>query len=245
MINISTTNKIAVITGASRGIGRAVASGLARDGYRVCLIARSRESLQHVAREIFEENQLSSDLAPLVYPCDVTDASLVEQTIADIIKKVGNIDVLFNNAGILYKGTVENIQEFNELIQVNLIGAFHVLHSVVPHMKARQQGYIFNLASICGKIGYPDIGAYTASKFGVVGLSESLFNELAPHHVKVTTICPSFVATDMVSQVDYPPADLMIQPNDILQLIRGLLILSPQACVREVVVHCQAMIGAR
>lgn len=237
-------NKIAVITGASSGIGKAVATGLAHDGYRVCLLSRSKDALQKIANEIVKNNQLPSHLEPLIYECDVTNINLVNQTIENVIKKLGHVDVLFNNAGILRDGTLENVKDFTDMINVNLIGAFNILHAAVPHMKKRQQGYIFNLASLCGKIGYPGIGAYTASKFGLVGLSESLFNELASSNVKVTTICPSYVATDMVSHLEYPPQNLMIQPDDILKIVRGLLLLSSQAWMKEIVVHCQATITA-
>lgn len=234
-------HKIALITGA-RGIGKAVALGLAKEGYRICLLSRSKESLQAAYNDILKNTQLSSE--PLTYECDVSNIDLVNEIIEDIIKKCDHIDVLFNNAGILHEGTLENPKYFNDMINVNLIGAFNILHAVVPHMKKRQQGYIFNLSSTCGKIGYAGIGAYVASKFGLVGLSESLFNELATHNVKVTAICPSFVATDMVAHIKYPPQNLMIQPDDILQVIRGLLLLSPHACVKEIVVYCRATISS-
>lgn len=235
-------HKIALITGA-RGIGKTVALGLAKDGYRICLLSRSQTSLQEAVTEIIEYAQLPSSFEPSMYECDVSNTTLVNQSIKDIIKKFGQIDVLFNNAGILRDGTLESAKDFNDMINVNLIGAFNILHAVVPHMKKRQQGYIFNLASICGKVGYAGIGAYTASKFGLVGLSESLFNELASCNVKVTAICPSYVATDMVSHLEYPPQSLMIKPDDILQIVKGLLQLSSQACVKEIVVHCRETIS--
>lgn len=237
--------KIALITGASRGIGKAVAIGLAKDGYQICLLARSQKDLQHVADVIIEENKLSTEQQPLIYVCDVTNLKQIEEVVADIVKKTGQIDLLFNNAGILRHGTLENVKDFQDQINVNLVGAFHVLHVVVPYMKKRKQGYIFNLASICGKVGYADIGAYTASKFGLVGLNESLLNELAPHNISVTAICPGYVATDMTTFAEFPPQNLMIQPEDILQIMRGLLTLSPHACVQEVVVRCRATIGGR
>ncbi|MBA3660934.1 MAG: SDR family oxidoreductase [Gammaproteobacteria bacterium] len=232
--------KIAIITGASRGIGKAVAAGLAQDGYRVCLLSRSKDTLQHIANEIIENAQLPAHLEPQIYECDVTNIALVNQTIDHIITQLGHVDVLFNNAGILHDGTLENAKDFNDMLNVNLIGAFNILQAVVPHMKKRQQGYVFNLASLCGKIGYAGIGAYTATKFGLVGLSESLFHELVSFNVKVTAICPSYVATEMVSHVEYPSQNLMIKPQDILQIVRGLLLLSPQACVKEIVVYCRA-----
>lgn len=230
-------NKVALITGA-RGIGKAVALGLAKKGYRICLLSRSKQSLQTLASEIVQHTE-----EPLTYECDVTHIDLVNDVIKDIIKKYAHIDVLFNNAGILHHGSLENVKSFNDMINVNLIGAFNILHAVVPHMKKRQEGYIFNLASLCGKVGYAGIGAYTASKFGLVGLSESLFNELAPHNVKVTAICPSYVATDMVAHLEYPPQNLMIQPDDIMQIVLSLLELSSQASIKEIVVHCRATLS--
>lgn len=238
---MSDQSKVALITGA-RGIGKAVALGLAKEGYRICLLSRSKESLQKVANEIVKNSQVSPE--PLIYECDVTNLDSVNEVIEDILKKYGHIDLLFNNAGILRDGSLENVKDFNEMIDVNLRGAFNILHCVAPHMKKRQQGYIFNLASLCGKVGYAGIGAYTASKFGLVGLSESLFNELASSNVKVTAICPSFVATDMVAHLEYPPQNLMIKPDDIFQIVRGLLLLSPHACVKEIVVYCRATISA-
>lgn len=238
---MSNQSKIALITGA-RGIGKAVALGLAKEGYRVCLLSRSKESLQETANAIITNSQTSPE--PQIYECDITNLDLVKEVIDDILKKFGHIDLLFNNAGILRDGSLESAKDFSEMVNVNLVGAFNILHCVVPHMKQRQQGYIFNLASLCGKVGYPGIGAYTASKFGLVGLSESLFNELASSNVKVTAICPSFVATDMVAHLEYPPQNLMIKPDDIFQIVRGLLSLSPHACAKEIVVYCRATINA-
>lgn len=235
-------NKVAVITGASRGIGKAVALGLAKDGYHVCLLSRSKEALQNVSEHIKTAVSPSSPFEPLIYECDVTDIEVVNKVIKDIIHKLGHIDVLFNNAGILRLGSLEDVKGFNDMINVNLIGAFNVLHAVVPCMKQQKYGYIFNLSSLCGKIGYAGVGAYTASKFGLVGLSESLFNELAADNIKVTAICPSYVATDMVSHVENPPQHLMIQPDDIFQVVRGLLSLSAEACIKEITVYCKSTI---
>lgn len=235
---MSNQSKVALITGA-RGIGKEVALGLAKEGYRICLLSRSQASLQKAASEL---GQLS--LEPLLYECDTGDVDAVNQAVEAIIKQCGHIDVLFNGAGVLHDGTLENVDTFNSMIRVNLVGAFNVLQAVVPHMKKRKQGYIFNVASLCGKVGYPGIGAYTASKFGLVGLSESLFHELAPHNINVTAICPSFVATDMVAHLEYPPKNLMIRPGDLFQIIRTLLLLSPQACVKELVIYCRATLSA-
>src|SRR5688572_15542275 len=145
-------NKIALITGASRGIGKAVAVGLARDGYQVCLLSRTKENLQSVANEIIKDEQAHFD--PLVYECNVSDINSVNKAVDDIINKLGHIDLLFNNAGIWRQGTLESVNDFNEQLSINLTGAFNILQAVVPHMKKRKSGYIFNVSSIAGKIGY-------------------------------------------------------------------------------------------
>lgn len=234
--------KIALVTGASRGIGKAVALGLAQEGYRVCLLSRNEKALQAVAEEMIDTFSIPDAQKPLIYACDVANADQVNAAVEDIIQKCGHIDVLLNNAGIMRLGTIENQMHFKELLEINLVGAFNILHATVPHMKKRQRGHIFILSSLCGKVGFAGVGAYTATKFGLIGLAESLFSELAPHHVKVTSLCPSYVATQMVAHVEYPPADLMIAPHDIWLIMRGLLSLSQAACVREVIIQCEAVI---
>lgn len=224
-------NRIALVTGASRGIGAAVAKGLAEDGFHVGLIARSK--LDDVAKAIRSHGAHAHP-----FHVEVENADSVQKAIAELLKQEGRIDLLVNNAGMYAQGDIDLPEEdFEKILHVNLLGAVHTLRAVVPVMKKQKSGMIVNIASICGKVGFAKIGAYTASKFGLVGLSESLFRELAPLGIRVTTICPSWVNTQMAAHAPFG-GEKMIQPGDILQTIRFLQGLGPQASVREIVIDC-------
>jgi NAD(P)-dependent dehydrogenase (short-subunit alcohol dehydrogenase family) len=238
MNSTSTDQQVAVVTGAGRGIGRSVADGLARRGYRVAALARNVDAV--------------SDLDPgnaSVMPirCDVTDDARVAAAVGRVIREWGRIDILFNNAGILRKGTLDlTPEEFDEQATTNLRAAWFVMRTVAPHMQQRGSGHIINLASRSGKFGFPNVGAYAATKFGLVGLNEALMKELAPQGIKVTAICPSWVNTDMAEQAGcgLPPEEI-IQPDDIMRTIDWLLSLSPAACVQDVVLFCRNSVGDR
>lgn len=244
MKNQKHSNPVAVITGAGRGIGKTVAMGLAEDGYRVCLLARTKSQLQEVAELITRQNKLTAAQAPLIYSVDVSSEKQVNKVIADIIKKTGRIDVLFNNAGIAHMGTSEmSPAMFNELLQVNLVGAFNMIHAIVPQMKKQKSGYIFNLSSAAGKTAHAELGGYCASKFGLVGLSDALYLELVPQGIGVATLCPGVVATDMTANMKFLDEKEKITPQDILMTTRYLLKLSPTAIVKEVVIECKKLVG--
>ncbi len=236
---------VAIVTGAGRGIGRAVCLGLAADGYRVALVARTEADLRTVADQIAAAAGDPGDDSTLLLPLDVADVSAVEQAVATVRERFGRIDLLFNNAGAIKLGTLDlNSEDITGLYEVNLRGPFAFMRAVVPVMKQRQSGHIFNIASKAGKIGFAGCGAYSATKFGLVGISESVYRELAPHGIKVTALCPSWVDTDMARTGGTPlDASQMIQPDDIMNTIRWLLSLSPAACVRELVIECAIDVG--
>ncbi len=231
-------HRVAFITGAGSGIGRAVALALAGDGFYLALVSRTRTHLEATVEAITDAG-IESPVQPVV--ADVTNADAVANAVRSALAAWGHIDLLFNNAGVLERGTLEfSPDDFRKLVDTNLTGAFNVLRAVAPAMKQRGAGHIVNLASRSGKIGFPGIGGYAASKFGLVGLSESLYRELAAHGVKVTTLCPSWVNTPMARrQADKWGAEELIQPDDIIRTLRWLLSLSPAACVREVVIECR------
>ena len=159
--------------------------------------------------------------------------------IADVVSKFGRIDLLFNNAGIGNSGSLEmSVEEFDEILAVNLRGAYSFLKAVVPIMKKQHSGTIINMASNAGKTGYAGWGAYGASKFGLVGLSESLHRELSAQGIKVTAICPNWVDTDMAKISGLSAAE-MISPEDILKTVRWLLSLSPAAVIKDVLIECR------
>jgi 3-oxoacyl-[acyl-carrier protein] reductase len=231
---------VAIVTGASRGIGKAIATALVQDGYRTMLMARSQEQLDEAAREIVRQVRPRAELEPSVFSVDVGNWEAAYRAGESIVRRYGRVDVLVNNAGMWVPGILDvSADQFSRLMAVNVAGALAFVQAVVPVMKDQRSGHIFNVASRAGKVGFPDEGAYSASKFAMVGLSESLYKELAPFGIKVTALCPSWVDTEMAQEAGSPLGHKdMIQPDDLAKTIRWLLTLSPAACVKEVVIEC-------
>ncbi len=238
-------NPIAIITGASKGIGKACAIGLAQKGYRTVLVARNEFALLAVSKEIKECYIENPSLTPIVYPLDVTNLDGTKQFVEDIFNQVGRVDVLINNAGLGVTGTLDiPVSEFERASNANLLAPFVLLQEVVPIMRSQGKGYIFNIASQLGKTGFAGMGAYGATKFALVGLNESLFRELSQEGISVTAICPGWVNTDMAKEVGTPFSDEeMIQPEDVMKTIDWILELSPSASVKEIILECKATIS--
>lgn len=225
--------KIAIITGASRGIGKAVACALAKNDYHAVLIARDQTALDNVKKQIEEQGGEAS-----IYALDIADHKKTEAVVDDIIKKFNQVDVLFNNAGVLTLGTVDvDIEEVDRLLQINLVATINLAKLVAAQMQQQKSGYIFNLSSMAGKRSFPTVGVYSASKFGLVGYNEALYLAMAPYDVKVTSICPSFVATDMVKESGFSLED-MIRVDDIVLTMFYLMSLSKNAGMRTIDVEC-------
>ncbi|MDE0454778.1 MAG: SDR family NAD(P)-dependent oxidoreductase [Gammaproteobacteria bacterium] len=232
-----TPRGLAIVTGASRGIGRALAIGLAEAGYKLALVARDEGALNGVRTEI---RGIDPGVAASCHPLDVTDAAAVRDLVSGLEARHEAIDVLVNNAGLFRPGSIESdVEDLDAVVGTNLKGAFLMLKAVVPVMKAQERGHIINLSSITGKWGYAGYGIYAASKFALQGLTESLYKELLEHGVKVTAICPNWVATEMaVAAGGTLPPEEMIQLDDLVKTVSWLLNLSQAACPREVVIDC-------
>lgn len=229
--------KIAIVTGASRGVGKELAIYLANNGYRVVLIARNENLLDQASQKINEGGGAST------YFClDVSDSSQVKSCINQIIKEYGCIDLLINNAAILKRGTTDmDDEEIDQLLLTNLNGAIYVAKYVAMQMKKQRQGYIINISSLGGKVAASFSGIYAASKFGLSGFSEALSKEMSLYGVKVTSICPSMIATEMAEGRKFK-LDEMIQLADLTKTIGYLLSLSPNALPTEILISCLPLI---
>ena len=230
-----TQNRVAIVTGASQGIGACLAEGLASDGYSLVLVARSKDKLEQIANRI---KSITSSVTVETYSLDIKDYDGIKRMVAFVQSKFGRIDLLINNAGLGSTGTLSvPLEHFDEILSVNLKGPFAMLQSVVPIMETQGNGTIINISSRSGKVGFEDTGAYAASKFGLGGLGESLYRELSPRGIKVATICPSWVDTEM-SKHSAVPNEEKLPSEDILKTVRWILSLSPVAVVRDVVIEC-------
>jgi len=230
------SNDVAIVTGASQGVGRALAIGLAREGFKVAAMARSTDRLSSIAAEA---GVPAASVLPI--KLDLSNPQSIVDAVRCIPREFGRLQVVVNNAGEGGAGTLGvQLDKLTSLLNVNLVGPFKLLQEVVPILVAEQSGIVINIASRAGKIGFAGWGAYGASKFGLVGLSESLYRELAAFGVKVTTICPGWIDTEMAKRGGSPLASSdMIQPEDLMKTVRWLMSLSPAACVREVVIECR------
>jgi len=229
--------KIAIVTGASRGVGKELATYLAASGYFVILLARDEKSLAEICKTI----HIAGGKASFV-PVDVSSSSQVQSCITNIITEHGRIDLLLNNAAILKRGTTDlPDDEIEELLKINLNGAIYVAKYVATQMKKQRDGYIINISSLGGKVAASFAGVYAASKFGLSGFSEALTKEMSLYGVKVTNICPSMIATEMANGRKFK-LDEMIQLDDITKTVSYLLSLSKNAIPTEILISCLPLI---
>ena len=208
----------AIVTGASKGIGRAIAERLADEGARLALMARSGPVLDDRVADCHQRGAQATAFA-----CDVSDARTVERQFAAAITWLGGVDLLVNNAGLGYFASVDEltVEEFDEMLGTNLRGVFLCSRAVVPRMKADGGGLIVNIASIAGKYGSEMGAGYCASKFGVMGLNECMGLDLRRHNIRVTAICPGSVnAPDFrTGRTARIASEHMIQAGDVAEAV--------------------------
>ncbi|WP_372629443.1 3-ketoacyl-ACP reductase [Cohnella sp.] len=224
--------KVALITGAGRGIGRETAIALAREGIHVGLVGRTLENLQRVAEEL-KPYTVKVALAA----ADVSDLDSITAAVESIRGELGSIDILVNNAGISKFGGFLDLtpEEWTNIIDVNVKGVYYTTRAVLPEMIERNTGDIINISSTAGQRGAPITSAYSASKAAVIGLSESLMLEVRKKNIRVTTLTPSTVATDMAVELkltDGNPEKVM-QPEDLADLIVAQLKLHPRVVLKH------------
>jgi NADP-dependent 3-hydroxy acid dehydrogenase YdfG len=225
-------NKVAVITGGNSGIGRAIANVLAAGGTKVALLARREEKLKEVKGEIEKAGGTA-----MTIPTDVTKEEDVEQAMGKIADEWGGIDILVSNAGLgIFKRVEEmSVDEFDRHIDVMVKGAFVVTKQALPHLYARGAGHIIFISSLWAKRYCAKCTGYTAAKFGVRGLAQSLREEAREKNVKVTNVMPGTVATPFFDKADWD-TDLSkaIQPDDVAATVLHALQLPDRAVINEV-----------
>jgi NAD(P)-dependent dehydrogenase (short-subunit alcohol dehydrogenase family) len=228
-------NRAALVTGGSSGIGHAIARTLGEDGYGITLSARRPDKLEAAAGQLRDEG-----IDVLSVPANMTDEAEIKKVVAAHRDRFGRMDVLINNAGIGIGAAVADTEtkKLDLQLDVNLRAVYLVARECIPMLKEagaeHRKALIANTASIAGKHGQGWLSAYSATKFGVVGLSQGMHKELAGDGVQVTALCPGFVATAMTDWIEgQVPKDEMIQPEDIAEAIRFLLRTSRNCVVPE------------
>jgi 3-oxoacyl-[acyl-carrier protein] reductase len=213
-------NKVAIVTGGSRGIGKAVAIALAKKGYNVVICSRNKDELNKAKEELEKFN-----VKVLAIKCDVRHYKQVKNLVKKTIKEFGRIDILINNAGIALKKNVVDMseEEWDNVIDTNLKGPFLFTKEVLPFMIRQKSGCIVNISSGAGKTGFAEFSAYCASKFGLIGFTESLAKEVKNFGIRVYAICPGPVATKMQEEIVgkmYPLIKPFIQkPEDVAKFV--------------------------
>lgn len=211
--------RTAIVTGGGRGIGAAIARALTARGAKVTVFARSQAELDAVVR---------AGAAALAIAGDVRSEADVAALVARHAEALGPCDVLVNNAGMLARGLAEELSPaaFREVLDVNLTGAFLVARAVIPAMKARRSGRIVNVASISGTLGTAGASPYNASKWGLIGLTKCLAEELRPHGVQCVSVSPGSTDTAMLAKTPFPPD---MTPDDVAKVVAWLAGEAPDA----------------
>lgn len=228
----SLKGKKALITGGGKGIGRALAVALAKEGADVALLGRTDTALQAVAKEVEAAGgKVTWALA------DVADMNAVNAAVEKITKELGVIDILINNAGVASFGGFLELEPaaWERMIQVNLLGVYYVTRAVLPGMIERKTGDIINISSTAGQRGAPLTSAYSASKFGLMGLTESLMLEVRKHNIRVSALTPSTVATDMAIELKLTDGnpDKVMQAEDLAEFAVAQLKLNRRVVVKS------------
>jgi NAD(P)-dependent dehydrogenase (short-subunit alcohol dehydrogenase family) len=223
---VSIANKIAVVTGGTKGIGYAIAESLLEAGAKVFICARNKSELKRALERLSKSGQVEGEI------CDVRSETQVKMMLDEAARVFGGVDVLINNAGVGFiGGTVEEMQpeRFRQTLETNLFGVFYACHYAIPMMRQRGGGYIINISSLAGQNPHPRMAAYNASKFGLNGFSEALMQEVRGDNIKVSYICPGSVNTEFGGDEVSDEKSWQLQPEDIAQTILNLLSMDERA----------------
>ena len=221
--------KTALVTGGGRGLGKAVALALAAEGVNVAITGRNENNLKSVVAEI-ESKGVKSSYSVF----DVTDKKQVFTSLEKLQNDFGKFDILINNAGIAAFGGILEMddEQWEDIVKTNLFGPYYVVKAVVPGMVEKKSGDVVNISSTAGLKGNALTSAYSASKFGLIGMSESMMFELRKQNIRVTTLTPSTISTDMAKtdlKITDGNPEKVLQPEDFAELVIDLLKLNKRA----------------
>lgn len=224
-----------VITGASRGIGKAIAVKFISQGWNAAICSRQKERILKAKNELSQINPKTEIIAEAV------DVSQKEEVIAfanKIKQAFDQVDILINNAGTFIPGSIyeEKADVLEHTMAVNLYGAYHLTKALLPFMIVRKQGHIFNICSTASLRAYPNGGSYSISKFALLGFSKNLREEMKPFGIKVTAVCPGPTLTDSWSGFD-GPEDRMMKPEDIAEIVWSAYHLAPQTVTEDIILR--------
>jgi 3-oxoacyl-[acyl-carrier protein] reductase len=226
-------NQTAIVTGAGKGIGKAIATYLAREGVNVGLIARTARDIEQLAEELSQ----SYGVRARGVSVDISVRSDVEKGVEELHNSLGPADILVNNAGIGSFGKLMDMppEEWERMIQVNVLGTYYVTRAVLPQMLEKNRGNIINISSTSGERGAATTTAYSASKFAIMGLTESLMQELRKNNIRVTALTPSTVNTQLAADAGLPIGDEehMMQPEDIAEFVVDILKLPHRVFIKQ------------
>jgi len=224
--------KVALVTGAGKGIGRAIAIALAKEGVDVGLLARTEKDLNEVAAEL-----KSAGVNTCVVTADVSKMAEVNTAVETVQRVLGPVDILINNAGVASFGKFMELEPtvWEDMIRINVFGVYYATRAVLPQMIERKTGDIINISSTAGRAGSAVTSAYSASKFAVFGLSESLMQEVRKHNIRVTAMAPSTVVTELAQSANLITGDpnRVMHPEDFAELIVAQLKLNRRVFVKE------------
>ncbi len=207
--------KVAIVTGSGRGIGKSIALELAKQGCKVVVTSRTKKEIDETVKEI------SYDALGII--SDVSDYNSVKKIVGETIKKFGKIDILVNNAGLAVRKHFSQTEkeEWDKMVDVNLKGAFNFTKEVLPIMLIQKSGWIINISSGAGKTGIPGLSVYSATKFGLIGFTEALAQEVENDGVKVYCVCPGSTDTKMYRDL-FPGSEAVSKPEDIAEVVLKL-----------------------
>jgi 3-oxoacyl-[acyl-carrier protein] reductase len=231
---VSLNGQVAVITGAGRGIGAAIAAKLASLGAAVALCGRTHPPLQATADAISKAGGRAQ-----AFECDVTDRRSVEAVAARVDQTLGRIDILVNNAGVAgFGGPLHQLppESWDQVLNTNLRGVYFCIRAFAPMMIRARSGHIINISSLAGKNALPNGAAYAASKWGLNGLTYSVAEELRVHNIRVSVVCPGSVDTELSPHAGKDKSK-MLQPEDVAHAVAMLVTQAPQSFVSEILLR--------